>query len=50
MHYGTQQDKHIYTMSEEGIRRNLDEVFEEKDLGVKFDPTLMFSKHIAMIT
>ena len=50
MHYGTQQDKHIYTISEEGIRRNLVEVFEEKDLGVKFDPTLMFSKHIAMIT
>ena len=37
-------------MSEEGVRRNLDEVLEEKDLGVKFDPTLLFSKHTATIT
>ena len=50
MYYGNQQEKHTYTMSEDGVQRNLGEVTEEKDLGVKFDPSLMFSKHIAMIS
>ena len=36
-------------MSEEGSYRYLGEMEEEKDLGVKFDPTLKFSKHAAMV-
>ena len=47
MHLGNNRNKHTYTMAEEVVRRELDEVLEEKDLGVKFDPTLLFSKYIA---
>ncbi|XP_072018255.1 uncharacterized protein [Amphiura filiformis] len=36
-------------MSEEGNRRNLEVLEEEKDLGVKFDPSLTFSKHVDMV-
>ena len=36
-------------MSEEGSRRHLGVLEEEKDLGVKFDPSLTFSKHAAMV-
>ncbi len=49
MHYGSQTEVHTYSMSEEGTRRNLEVLNEEKDLGVKFDPTLTFSKHAAMV-
>ena len=46
MHYGNQQEKFTYKMQEEGVERDLVETKEEKDLGVIFDPTMMFSKHI----
>ena len=38
-------------MSEEGTgsRRQLGVLEEEKDLGAKFDPSLTFSKHAAMV-
>ena len=49
MHYGSQPDPKTYSMSEEGSRRQLGVLEEEKDLGVKFDPTLTFSKHAAMV-
>ena len=49
MHYGNQPTQQIYTMSEEGDRRELGVLTEEKDLGVKFDPSLKFSKHVAMV-
>ncbi|XP_072043174.1 uncharacterized protein [Amphiura filiformis] len=49
MHYGNQQDPHTYSMSDGNSKRNLDVFQEEKYLGVKFDPTLTFSKHVAMV-
>ena len=50
MHYGLQLDPRSYSMSEEGSRRQLGVLKEEKDLGVKFDPSLTFSKHAVMVT
>ena len=49
IHYGRQQVDFTYSMSEEGKRRNLKVMTEEKDLGVKFDASLSFSKHVSMI-
>ena len=49
MHYGHQPTQNTYRMSEEGSYRDLGVMEEEKDLGVKFDPTLKFSKHAAMV-
>ena len=47
MHYGQDHDQfHTYTMHEEGVERQLGILQEEKDLGVIFDPSLKFSKHI----
>ena len=50
MHYGRQPSFYTYSMSEEGIRRDLEVLEEEKDLGVRFDPSLQFSKHVAMVS
>ena len=50
MHYGRQPSFYTYSMSEEGIRRDLEVLEEEKDLRVKFDPSLQFSKHVAMVS
>ena len=50
MHYGQQKEEQFtYTMHEEGIERELGVLQEEKDLGVMFDPTLRFSKHVSMV-
>ena len=49
MHYGHQPTQNTYRMSEGGSYRDLGVMEEEKDLGVKFDPTLKFSKHAAMV-
>ena len=43
------EDQCTYTMHEEGIERELGVLQEEKDLGVMFDPTLWFSKHVSMV-
>ena len=43
MHYGMQPDPKTYSISEEGSRWQLGVLEEEKDLGVKFDPSLTFS-------
>ena len=40
----------MYTMKEDGVGRNLEETQEEKDLGVLFDPSFKFSKHVGLIT
>ena len=50
MHYGNQDRNFTYSMSEENTRRDLDILEEEKDLRVKFDPTLCFTKHVAMVS
>ena len=50
MHYGHQEEKHEYTMQENGEERELKETQEEKDLGVLFDPSLKFTKHIGLIS
>ena len=50
MHYGNQDRNFTYSMSEENTRRNLDTLEEEKHLGVKFYPTLCFTKHVAMVS
>ena len=49
MHYGNQKEKFTNKMQEEGVERDLVETNEEKDLGVIFNPTMMFSKHISMV-
>ena len=50
MHYGLQkEEQYTYTMHEEGIERALGVLQEEKDLGVMFDPTLRFSKHVSTV-
>ena len=50
MHYGQhKEDQFTHTMHEEGIERELGVLQEEKDLGVMFDPTLRFSKHVSMV-
>ena len=49
MHYGNQEVTHTYTMQEDGVQRNVTETQEEKDLGVLFDPSLKFSKHVGLI-
>ncbi|XP_072017068.1 uncharacterized protein [Amphiura filiformis] len=50
MHYGQQSSKHVYSMQEDGVSRNLVELNKEKDLGVLFNPSLKFSKHVGLIT
>ena len=47
--YGNQNEKFTYNMQEEGVKRDLVETKEEKDLGVIFDPTMTFTKHIGMV-
>ena len=49
MHYGHQQNDSTYSMSENNVRRELKVLTEEKDLGVNFDPSLTFSKHVSMV-
>ena len=50
MHYGQDRDGvHTCTMHEEGVERQLVILQEEKDLGIMFDPSLKFSKHINMV-
>ena len=50
MHHRQQQEEQFtYTMYEEGTERELGLLQEEKDLGVMFDPTLKFSKHVSMV-
>ena len=49
MHYGRQESKTTYSMEGGGIRKDLEVREEEKDLGVTFDPTLKFSKHVGVI-
>lgn len=50
MHYGRQDELYEYTMQENGEERDLKETLEEKDLGVLFDPSFKFSKHIGLIS
>ena len=49
MHYGRQEFKTTYSMEGGGSRKDLEVREEEKDLGVTFDPTLKFSKHVGDI-
>ena len=49
MHYGNQETKYNYTMQENGVERELAETEEEKDLGVLFDPSFKFTKHVGLI-
>ena len=49
MHYGNQEVIHTYIMQEDSVQRNVTETREEKDLGVLFDPSLKFSKHVGLI-
>jgi ribonuclease P/MRP protein subunit RPP40 len=49
VHYGRRNPCYPYEMSKEGAAQLLAEDTEEKDLGVLFDTTLKFSKHVAMI-
>ena len=49
MHYGRQEFKTTYSMEGGGSRKDLEVREEEKDLGVTFDPTLKFSKHVGVI-
>ena len=49
MYYGNRSEKCTYSMEEGGVRRDLGELTEEKDLGVTFDPTLTFSRHVGII-
>ena len=47
MHYGKQVVKTTYNMEGGGIRKDLEVREDEKDLiGVTFDPSLKFSKHV----
>jgi ribonuclease P/MRP protein subunit RPP40 len=47
MHYGRQQEPSSYTMTNNNETLVLETTTEEKDLGVLFDPSLKFSKHVA---
>ena len=49
MYYGNRSEKCTYSMEEGGVRRDLGELTEEKDMGVTFDPTLTFSRHVGII-
>ena len=49
MHYGQQKDEYTYTMEEGSDRRELGKLDEEKDLGVLFDKTLTFTKHVGAV-
>ena len=49
MYYGNRSEKHAYSMEEGGVKRELAKLNEEKDLGVIFDPSMTFSKHVGMI-
>ena len=49
LHYGKGVDRVTYTMTEGNHSRNLKEIDDEKDLGVLFDKSLTFSKHIGAI-
>ena len=42
MHNGNQPTQQTYTMSEEGDKREPGVLTEEKDFGVKFEPSLKF--------
>jgi hypothetical protein len=46
MHIGKNNTRQAYTMPKDGGRRNIEEVEEEKDLGVVLDDKLSFDKHI----
>jgi hypothetical protein len=51
LHLGRANPQHQYTMTDAaGNESVVTEVVEEKDLGVTFDTTLKFSKHISLIT
>ena len=49
MHYGRQAAPNTYNMRDGTSRTNLEVREEEKDLGVTFDPTLKFSKHVRAV-
>ena len=49
MHYGRQAVPNTYNMRDGASRTNLEVKEEEKDLGVTFDPTLKFSKHVGVV-
>ena len=49
VHYGRQSEVRSYEMSDGSTTIKLENKTEEKDLGVLFDPTLKFSKHISAV-
>eukprot|EP00057_Strongylocentrotus_purpuratus_P009185 XP_011663659.1 PREDICTED: RNA-directed DNA polymerase from mobile element jockey-like [Strongylocentrotus purpuratus] len=49
MHYGNQDETRPYSMRDGTTRANMEVRKEEKDLGVTFDPTLKFSKHVGKV-
>ncbi|XP_072018234.1 uncharacterized protein [Amphiura filiformis] len=49
MHYGRQDVGNTYSMRDGGTRADLEVRDEEKDLGVVFDPSLKFSKHVGKV-
>ena len=49
MHYGNQDETRPYRMRDGTTRANMEVRKEEKDLGVTFDPSLKFSKHVGKV-
>ena len=49
IHYGRQENPVTYSMCSGTTRQDLEVREEEKDLGVVFDPTLKFSKHVSVV-
>ena len=45
----TKMRQFTYNMQEGGVKRDLVETNEEKDLGVIFEPSMTFTKHIGMV-
>ncbi|XP_072051737.1 uncharacterized protein [Amphiura filiformis] len=50
MHYGKDREVHSYSMKDGDNRRPLRKLEEEKDLGVLFDSSLTFRKHVGAVT
>jgi hypothetical protein len=46
MHLGKKNEKHSYSMENNGVQAVISSVESEKDLGVQFDDELKFGEHI----
>ena len=49
VHYGRQDEISPYSMRDGTTRADVKVREEEKDLGVTFDPSLKFSKHVGVV-